>query len=171
MSAHTLQAYPGRHHALQSGRRPRKRTHRTHLTDCIPLANLQDRMRRYAHYRSIHHPTYRHTAHQSGQQPVQGPAALNHLPMSRRRSHTTHTTQPSTDESQTQSYPPLTHPHSWFARVRRHLSLPSLCTFQFVFLGSFVWFSLRCDFWFGLALCLVEVFRRHNIWLHAPVCT
>ena len=34
----------------------------------------------------------------------QGPAALNHLPMSCRCSHTTYTTQPSTDESQTQSY-------------------------------------------------------------------
>ena len=133
MSAHTSQAYPGRHDALQSGRRPRKRTRRTHLTDCMPLANLQDRMWGHTHCQSIHHPTYRHTAHQSGQQPVQGPAALNesqtqsydsydstiyrrvadavirlirlnHLPMSRRRSHTTHTTQPSTDESQTQSY-------------------------------------------------------------------
>ena len=29
---------------------------------------------------------------------------LNHLPMSRRHSHTTHTTQPSTKESPTQSY-------------------------------------------------------------------
>ena len=104
MSAHTSQAYPGRHHALQSGRRPRKRTRRTQPTDCMPLANLRDRMWRHAHCRSIHYPTYRHTAHRSGQRPGQGSVALSHLPMSRRRSHTTHTTQPSTDESQTQSY-------------------------------------------------------------------
>ena len=67
--------------------------------------------------------------------------------------------------------PPLTHPHSLFTRVRRRLSLPSRCTFYFVFLGSFVWFPLRCGF-FGLVwLCLVEVFGRHNFWLHTPVCT
>ena len=65
----------------------------------------------------------------------------------------------------------LSHPHRWFVQVRHRLSLPSLCTSQYVFLGSFVWYTLRCNVWFGFPLCLVEVSRRHNIWLHAPGCT